>query len=133
MTFTIYKPGQGYWARMLTAVSVGVVTLATVAWLWNVLQQYVTSKNLIYIQASICVGILAVVGLTVAYILNKPRVVDFLIATEAEMRKVNWPSRRELIGSTWIVICGTFLLAAFMFITDLGFVLFFQKIGVLGG
>jgi preprotein translocase subunit SecE len=54
-----------------------------------------------------------------------------MIATESEMRKVNWPSRRELVGSTWIVICGTLLMALVLLAIDVGFVSFFQWIGVL--
>ena len=30
----IYKPGQGYWTRVMTAVGAGVLVLAGAAWLW---------------------------------------------------------------------------------------------------
>ena len=65
-----------------------------------------------------------VAGFIVAYawicwvVLNKPRNVDFLIATDSEMKKVNWTSRKELIGSTKIVIIFMFLIAAFLFSVD---------------
>ena len=42
---------------------------------------------------------------------NKPTNVDFLIATDSEMKKVNWTSRKELIGSTKIVIMFMFMIA----------------------
>ena len=43
--------------------------------------------------------------------MNKPTNVDFLIATDSEMKKVNWTSRKELIGSTKVVIIFMFLIA----------------------
>ena len=56
---------------------------------------------------------------------------DFLIATEGEMRKVNWSSRREVIGSTKVVIAFTFLFAFMIGLVDLIFFRAFQWIGVL--
>jgi len=56
---------------------------------------------------------------------------DFMIATEGEMKKVSWSSRREVIGSTKVVIAFTLLMAVFIFGVDLIFQAFFQWIGVL--
>ena len=67
------------------------------------------------------------------WLLNKARIVDFMIATESEMRKVNWPTRREIVGSTWIVISGTFLMAFLLFTVNLTFAKLFMVIGVLEG
>lgn len=61
----------------------------------------------------------------------KPRTVEFLIATDNEMKKVNWSTRREVIGSTWVVVIASFVLAAFLFGVDNLFSRFFQFIGVL--
>ena len=65
------------------------------------------------------------------YYLNKPKVVDFFIATESEMKKVNWTSRREIIGSTKVVIIFMFLIAFFLFFVDLFFAYLFYLIKVL--
>ena len=35
MALGIYKSGQGYWVRALSAVAFGVLTLATAAWVWG--------------------------------------------------------------------------------------------------
>lgn len=129
MALTIYKPGQGYWTRMLTAVGVGIIVLSGVAWLWNQLTRF----NSPYIQAGVCAPIVLAAFLVTWWLLNKPNIVEFMIATEAEMRKVAWPSRREVIGATWIVICGVFLLAAIMFVIDMGFVALFKSIKVIEG
>ncbi len=130
MALTIYKPDQGYWTRLLTAVGVGVLVLAGVAWLVKQLG-VLRSDSLLYIQSGVAVGIIVVAGVALFLVLNTPRVVDFMIATEAEMRKVSWPTRKEIIGSTWVVICGTILLAVFMFGMDLAFAEVFTLLGVL--
>ena len=35
MAIGIYKPGQGYWVRVMTAVGAGIIMLATAGWLWK--------------------------------------------------------------------------------------------------
>lgn len=126
----IYKPGQGYWTRVMSAVGVGVLTLTGVAWLWNELA-VIRSVPAIYVQSTVAVTIIAVVAALTFWLLNKPSIADFLIATEGEMKKVNWPSRQEIIGSTWVVIIGTFLLALILFVVDLAFIYLFQAMGIL--
>ena len=59
------------------------------------------------------------------------RACDFMIATEGEMKKVNWSTRREIIGSTKVVIMFTALLALILFVVDIVFMTFFAWIGVL--
>jgi len=59
------------------------------------------------------------------------RVVDFMIATEGEMKKVNWSSRREVMGSTWVVIGLMVFIAAFCFGVDRVFQLIFAAMDVL--
>lgn len=44
MGIGLYKPGQGYWTRVLTATAIGVLTLATAAWAWS--QMTVVSERL---------------------------------------------------------------------------------------
>jgi preprotein translocase SecE subunit len=61
----------------------------------------------------------------------KPRSVDFLIATEGEMKKVNWSTRREIVGSTVAVITTAVILALFCWVLEIVFVWFFQLIKVL--
>jgi preprotein translocase SecE subunit len=62
----------------------------------------------------------------------RPRTVDFLIATDSEMKRVNWSTPREIRGSTYVVIGACFLLAAALFIFDLIFKTVFQSMGILG-
>jgi preprotein translocase subunit SecE len=135
MALSIYKPGQGYYTRMLSAVGVGVIVLSGVAWLWEKMTTIdaIPEDQELYFQAGMAVGVIAFFGALVYFILNKPRIADFMIATEAEMKKVNWPSKKEIIGSTWVVICGTAFIAILLFCINIGFAELFRKIGVLEG
>ena len=68
----------------------------------------------------IVAGFLIVFALAVFQIINRINVVDFLIATDSEMKKVNWTTKAELIGSTKVVIIFM-LFIAFFDIQDLPF------------
>jgi len=55
---------------------------------------------------------------------------EFMIMTESEMRKVTWPSRKEVISSTRIVILITLILGVLLALVDVGFVQLFHLIGL---
>lgn len=227
MTFGLYKPGQGYWVRVLAAAMAGVLLLAASAWLWRSLQvidppisawqvtvspaagaaqpgeqvvllaasdgvtpaQQVATATVrssgsegdtavvllenvvvppdlsigsarqvapgagspatlsgpivgtpmaqrafeaLYIQAA-GVGVLLLIGTIVIYWLVgvNARTAEFLIATDGEMKKVNWSTRKHVIDSTWVVIGYALLLSAGLFLVDTMFSQFFQLIRVL--
>ncbi len=236
MAFGIYKPGQGYWVRVLTAAMIGVLTLAASAWIWKEMQgladrlpkttyeirvqepvgavqpgdrvlltkaaesgmsgavtelgsaevsRYDAPSRTLWIKKiqmnasdldpsqakrvkaavagpgqepaafsaavegrpqgmpiieplylqGIGAAVVLVLGVLLAFWLAgvRPGAVEFLIATDLEMKKVNWSSRKEIIGSTWVVIGATFLIAAALFVFDLGLQWFFRAIRVLEG
>ncbi|MBL8765053.1 MAG: preprotein translocase subunit SecE [Phycisphaerae bacterium] len=85
-----------------------------------------------YVQGGLA-GVIMVVGGVLAFWFTgvSRRAVDFLIATDYEMRKVNWSTRREVTGSTWVVVGASVLIALFIFAFDFLFSQFFQRIGVL--
>ena len=131
MSWNLYKPGQGYWTRLLSAVGGGILVVAGVAWLWDQLS-VIRSDYTIYLQAGLGVLILLVFGVLIYRLVAvKPSSSDFLIATEGEMKKVNWPGRKEVIGSTWVVIATMLILAGLLFVTDLIFSTLFRSIGIL--
>jgi len=132
MALTIYKPGQGYYTRMLSGIGAGILVVAGVAWLVKQLS-VVKSDYVYYYQGITAAVIILGAFITLWYLLNKPRIVDFMIATESEMRKVNWPSRSEIIKSTWVVICGTIMMALLLLVVDVAFARLFTWIGVLEG
>ena len=42
----------------------------------------------------------------------------FIQEARVELKKVNWPSRKELINSTKVLLITSFLLAAFIGVVD---------------
>jgi len=42
----------------------------------------------------------------------------FFLEVEAEMKKVSWTTRKELIASTSVVVVATLLIALFIFLVD---------------
>ena len=129
----IYKPGQGYWTRTLTAIAVGVLALMGAVWLWDVLKAIrIEGVQSVYISAAGAVVFVGVLGVLTYYLVGRKRgVVDFMIAVEGEMKKVNWSSRREILGSTWVVIGFTLFIAVICALLDNGFAWFFTQIDVL--
>lgn len=222
MALAIYKPGQGYWTRVMTAVLAGVLVLAAAGWLYQQalliplperawvaavdrpaelapgqqvellgevalaqppvlgsavvesvdasagggtvsiidasLVEGATRSQVqalrvpggatvaiaggglrgvpivprIYVQGGLVVlTVLIGAGVIVYYVAINRRSVDFLIAVDGEMRKVNWSTRKDIINSTWVVIGASVIIGAYLFAFDTIFALFFRAIGVL--
>lgn len=64
------------------------------------------------------------------WLINRPKHAEFLIATDGEMKKVNWTTRSELIGSTKVVVGFMFFIAFVLFSYDLifGWLFYWLKI-----
>jgi preprotein translocase subunit SecE len=59
--------------------------------------------------------------------------VEFISEVRSEMRKVSFPSRDEVVGTTIVVIVTSFVFAAFLFAADQLIVLGYQGlVKVLG-
>ena len=129
MALLRYKPEQGYYTRTLSFIWFLTLAAAFTLWIWLRLQ--LLGDDAVVWQAGAAVAMALIFVPLLFWIINKPRIADFMIATELEMRKVNWPSRREIIGSTIVVIAGTFIFAAILFVIDLGFGALFRSIGIL--
>lgn len=78
--------------------------------------------------------LLAAASLWLAYrFVNLPVFADFLIATEAELNKVSWTTRKRLVQDTIVVLTCVILLTLFLFFVDVlwGWILSSRYIGVL--
>lgn len=223
MAVGLYKPGQGYWVRVMTATLIGVVTLAGGAWMFgqmglvaeklprsswtfkldqpalgaalpapgqpvtllssdggvevgtasvkSVNAQTIEIGNIArkdggtdpsdgvtaarigsgpalaiaarsfqgiqpiepFLLKGLAAGLVLLLGAAFAYYFTAmhQRFVDFLIATDGEMKKVHWSTRKDIQKSTLVVIGAAFFLSATLFIVDLGFQWFFKAIGIL--
>ena len=48
---------------------------------------------------------------------------------KAEMRKVSYPSREEVIGTTWVVLVTSVIFAVYLWLADLVIVHLFRTLG----
>lgn len=117
MASLIYKPGQGYWTRVLSAAGIGLIIVSGAGWIYSKLS--VTGD--LYLQAGVAVGMIVILGLITYFVMNRKKIVDFMIATEAEMKKVHWPTWPEIRRNTFVVIAGTLILAGLLMIFDFVF------------
>ncbi len=46
-------------------------------------------------------------------------IIDFLKLTRKELHNVSWPGRREVTGTTMVVIVAVFFFGFFLFVADL--------------
>lgn len=132
--FTIYKKGQGYWTRMGTVGGAALIGLWAAFFLYNHLKVWLLdaqSRPRNRVIMAVIIGFLAVYSLIAWWVMNRPTNAQFLIETDSEMKKVNWTSKAELIGSTKVVIVFMFLTAAFLFVMDLIFGYLFYYLDVL--
>lgn len=127
--FTIYKRGQGYWTRMGTAAAGFGISFLVANFIYHQLRAW------FHVKAGPALSVAGAVFFALAIfawrMMNKPTNVDFLIATDSEMKKVNWTTRKELIGSTKVVIIFVLLISAFLFVIDIVFGYLFHLIRVL--
>jgi preprotein translocase subunit SecE len=133
MALGIYKQGQGYWTRLMSGVALGLLVFMGGIWASDIFRHTrLFGLEPEYTRALVFTLVVGVFGWLGYYLLClKPRVVDFLIATEGEMKKVNWSSKREIIGSTQVVLGVTIIIAIFCFCFDLLFQFIFRSVGVL--
>jgi len=109
----IYKRSQGRITRQVTVAAVALGVLLACyrlgqtmmdGWEWN--------RTL---SVSIATA-LTFAGWWMAFrLVNWPRFADFLIAVEAEMNKVSWPTRAELFRASVVVLVTIFVLAVVLF------------------
>jgi preprotein translocase subunit SecE len=126
--FSIYKAGQGKYVRWGTVASVALIGGGGLFWL-NTKTPIATTENLV-LKVSVLTLWALLTAFLAFYLVNKPNLAEFMIMTESEMRKVTWPSRRELVASTKVVIFLTFVMGLILWLVDVGFLYFFRAIGI---
>ena len=124
----VYKPNQGRIVRQLTCLAIWVV-IGLGCW-----ALYSTLRGNLDSGSYLVPGIPALALIAGAWfgfrVVNWPRFADFLIAVEAEMNKVTWPSKDELIRAAIVVIFTIFFLAIALFLFDIVWQQLFSFLGV---
>ncbi len=122
----LYKPMQGWYARLYTAIALGVIAAAGAQRVFEIVKE---SEPLFRFSAPAAfAGVLAWI---IFRLVHYPPFAEFLIATEAEMNKVSWTSKEDLIRATSVVLSTVVLMAFFLFFVDRLWTFILERIGVL--
>jgi len=128
----IYKRSQGRTVRQVTFAAIFLLLLLAA---WKLFETLEGAKGTSWYTNGLEYAVPATLlglGMWLSFrLVNYPQFADFLISVEAEMNKVSWPSKTELIRSSMVVIFLMFFLALILFGFDLFWQFLFQAIGVL--
>lgn len=119
-----YKSKQGRIARISTAVAIFVILTAGIYQLYN----SVLAGHGAFAVYGLPLILLAINAWFSYRVVNYSKFADFLIQVEAEMRKVSWPGKDELIRSSVVVIVVMLLLTVLLFGYDIILQFLFGKI-----
>lgn len=137
----LYKRSQGRITRQVTFAALAVtfvvgwwrLAVTMTSWVW--FRGLVPQDLNLDLAGTLAAGLVFLLpGIWFSYrIVNYSRFADFLIAVEAEMNKVSWPSRPELMRAVAVVLFTVVFLSVVLFGYDLVWNFIFQKLGVRGG
>ncbi len=126
----IYKEGQGKWGRGLLAFVVAIGAIYAVAslheslpvprerWVLPGLDWSFDYRWLL--EAPLLIGALFL-GV---WLYNRQQTADFIIDTENELKnKVTWPSRKEEINASLVVVVTVIIMLVFIFLVDSSLIL----------
>lgn len=114
----LYKRNQGKMVRQITCLTIWIV-VAVAAWRMHSLflapAMGEGNRALSYLVAVLVGGIGAWFGYR---LVNWPKFADFLISVEAELNKVSWPTQKELVRASMVVIFTILFMSAILFAYD---------------
>ncbi len=132
MVWRIYKEGQGKWLRGSMAALIFIGAILAVTNIHDLLGRiagaaagdaHLVKLPLIswkvdwrwFVDAPVLVAML----IWAVSLYNKPKVVDFLIETENELKnRVTWPTRKEEVNASMVVVVTVVIMMLFIFGID---------------
>ena len=123
----LYKRNQGRITRQVTFAAIAITILLGC---WRLHQSAAPTD--MWMRIGVPGGLLCL-GLWIAYrIVNLATFADFLISVEAEMSKVSWPTKTELVRGSMVVLITILFLAGFLAMFDFLWAMVFKYLGIVG-
>jgi preprotein translocase subunit SecE len=123
----VYKPDQGRMTRMASFWSLVLLLLFGCSFLYDTLRGYVDALKTPMGGLSIPIVSIPLTGaFLISFVIfavgtiwlfawmQKPKVADFLIEVEAELRKVTWPTGQEVVNASIVVVITVTVLMGFL-------------------
>lgn len=126
-SMVLYKKTQGRLTRQMTLVA---IIFVTVCGCYSLSQSWLIDQQ-DSIKYGVPAGIAVVISWLAFRVVNFPPFAEFLIAVQAEVTKVNWPSWGELKRATIVVVCTMFFLGIVLFAYDFIWYQILSAVGVL--
>ena len=126
----LYKRNQGKMVRQITALSIFLIAGVS-AWRLHALLIAPAVGDANRAVGYLIALAVAGVGCWIGYrLVNWPKFADFLISVEAELNKVSWPTQRELVRASIVVIFTILFLSAILFAYDALWKFVFGMLGI---
>ena len=122
-----YKPTQGKKARLWTALGLGLIFTTG---LYTFYSHFLSDQSRLASFIT-TLGLGLVFAWFIWRLVEYPPFADFLIATEAEMNKVSWTTKEDLIRATTVVLATVLLISIFLLGVDVLWSKLLMMIGVL--
>ncbi|MBI4584190.1 MAG: preprotein translocase subunit SecE [Planctomycetes bacterium] len=135
MEWKIYKEGQGKWARNTVAALVALFAAMLAVSMYSTLPDPSSHFEIVNHFLNRIFGvehwpidyrIVLIAPVVIAILIfgyrqyNSPRWSDFLIDTENELKnRVTWPSRKEEVNHSIVVVVTVVIIGAFTFLIDM--------------
>jgi preprotein translocase subunit SecE len=128
-----YKPNQGRIVRQVTLLAMWLVVGLGNWSLYNTLTAALSGDEGNGDTIAVVVpAVLTLAGFWIAYrLVQWATFADFLIAVEAEMKKVSWPSQSEVKRASIVVMVTIGLMAVMLFAYDAGWQTLFNSLWLL--
>lgn len=129
MSFKLYKEGEGTWSRGTLACILGGTGFVAAISTYRALSNADWAQTALFrlpffawdVKPDVLLSALVLVpfGFAGVWLYNHARLSDFLIDTETELRtKVVWPSRKEAMNNSIVVVATCLLMAVWVFFAD---------------
>lgn len=124
----LYKRNQGKMVRQVTCLIIWIVVAAGV---WRFHSLILAPRmGVTWLSYLLAVGVGAL-GFWAAFrLVNWPKFADFLISVEAELNKVSWPTQKELVRASIVVIFTILFMSAILFGYDALWRFLFGLLGI---